>query len=231
MGSKAMTSRDVRRERSDGWRDDLPGQWTRLRRLLLLVTLAVGGLLAVVAAVAVRHDLQMSTLMADPLAMAGVLPIYTGIVSTMTGLVWSATAAVCLFTAALPSRTRSEERSFLAAAGCLTALLLADDVFQVHDGFSRRAFGIDEKLVYVGYALMAVSLLLRYLATIAGTDDLPLVIGLGAFAVSVAIDQVAAFHPILLEDGAKLIGLAGWGTYLVVVCASRLAAAEAASAA
>jgi hypothetical protein len=67
-----------------------------------------------VVVVAGGSHVSVLTLMGDPLAVAGDLPLYTGIVSTITGLVWSSTAAVCLFTAALPDkRLTSEVRSFL----------------------------------------------------------------------------------------------------------------------
>lgn len=198
----------------------------RLGPVLLSVHLVVGGLLTGVAIVSVRYDMPISTFMGDPLAVGGDLPIYTGIVSTLTGLVWSATVAVCLFAAWLPSRMPSEERSFLAAAGCTTALLLADDVFQFHDGFSNRVMGIDEKAVNVGYVAIVMALLLRYGATIMGTDYLPLAMALAAFAVSAGIDQIAAFHPNLLEDGAKLIGIAGWSTYFIMLSARSLCGPE-----
>lgn len=205
----------------------LGGQWRRLWPLLATLFVPVALLLAVVAAFALKGRIPVSALMADPLAVAGDLPVYTGIVSTIEGLLWCATAAVCLFTVAVARRKRSTSPlGLLAAAGAVSALLLADDVFLFHDDVFPHYLGVDEAQVFAAYGVLVTLVVVAFRKTILGTDYLLLAIALGAFAMSIGVDQYEAFDPILLEDGAKLVGIVTWAAYFMRLCARCLSVSE-----
>jgi len=198
-------------------------QWRALRRVLLSIYLPVVVALAIVAAVRVRTGIPIATFTTDPLIAVGGAPVYTGVISTLGGLVWCVAAAICLFSSFV-IRTRDADGTtgrFLLAAGCVTSLLLVDDMFLFHEIVFPRYLGVPQPVVHATYICIVLSFLAVFRATILRTDFLLLAIALGAFGVSVALDLTATVNPLpgqfLLEDGAKVVGIASWAAYFVRV--------------
>lgn len=197
-------------------------------RMFLPVLLGWGLALLVLGAAGtfgLHKGLPLSVLTRDPAAIMNAA-FYTGAISSLGAVLWSATAGICFFTHSLLGRAepRAGERSFLAASGLLTSLLLTDDLFQVHEEVVPNHLGVSEKVVLAAYALLALRWLYVYRATILAGDYPVLALALGCFAISVGIDQLAREAPttIFLEDCAKFLGIVTWLTFFVLT-STRLA--------
>lgn len=79
-----------------------------------------------------QNRVPVGNLTKDPLAVAG-KPFYFGMLSQVGILFWCASAAICFFCAALLVKINSTNLSgFLFFLGCVTTVLLLDDLFSVH---------------------------------------------------------------------------------------------------
>lgn len=184
---------------------------TALTRLLLasylppLIVLALAWLLAGLLGV------PFSTLTRDPAAFAQ-LPFFTGWISYLGAVLMAAAASIALFVSAHVRHGR-----YLAGLGLFSLVLLADDLFMLHDGL-LAFIGIDEKLVMGTYALFLLYILASNLDYVWRTGK-PLAVTLAFFAVSAVTDLMPdplfGEHRHLFEDGAKLLGMAGWLGYIV----------------
>jgi len=93
----------------------------------------------------------------------GVNP-FLGFVSNLGVLVWCASAAVCLFSWAV-LRNRVDARifaSFVFYAGLLSALLLVDDFFELHELVFPKYLHVPETFTYACYGFLAVALLFTF---------------------------------------------------------------------
>jgi len=93
---------------------------------------------------------------------------------------------------------------------------------QLHEEVIPWHLGISEKYVYVAEALMFLAFLVLNRAVLLRHAPVILVVALAGFGASVGADLVDNIWdlPIVLEDGAKLIGICNW----VAVGATLLAA-------
>jgi len=133
-------------------------------------------------------------------------------------LLWALAAVTASFVAKV--RPRSPARLPLLAGGSFSALLLADDLFRLHDT-KLQGSSLVETLItasYIGFAALLVGTFREWLKS---TDWLLLGSALGMLAVSAAIDRVASILGInvetgigvLAEDGAKFVGIVCWACY------------------
>jgi|SRR5687767_3830099 len=128
---------------------------------------------------------------------------------------WTVTATVCFLGAWLSDPApRAWRSSPLLWAGALTTLLLADDMFQIHE---EGAYGIvpyGEWTVPGLYAVLAVALGLRFRRFLAARETWLLVASAALFALHVGFDEfVPGRH--LLEDGFRFLGIVLWATFFV----------------
>ena len=178
-------------------------------------------LLAVTVAASAMMHLPLALFVRDPTATLGGNPL-TGVQSHLGVLVWWAAAAVCFFGAAV-LRSERHDRSgagFLLWSGSITAVLALDDLFQFHEDLAVRYLRLDDKAVVLVYGLAVVTYLVRYRRTILRSDYSLLAIGLVLFAGSNVVDVFLSDRwtsdgRIFLEDGLKLLGVAGWSSYLI----------------
>jgi hypothetical protein len=186
-------------------------------------------LLAVVAAGAAATGTPPSQFTRDPAVLLNASPLL-GLISYAGVLVWTATAVVALFTAAL-LRRRSDERTrwtFLTAAGLLTLWLMLDDLFLFHEWLFPEVLGIRTRIVFAAYIILCGAFLFRFSRLIMRrTNYLALAVALMFLAASVAVDVLpeAWFrwdYLFFIEDGAKLLGIAGWFAYFTGVSADFL---------
>jgi hypothetical protein len=188
-------------------------------------------------AFAAVHEVTARQLARDPLSLAGERP-YLGALSQFGILAWAAGAAACLvaYLVLRGSGERSEDRQtrrFFLAGGVLTAILALDDLFQIHENAAQLP-GLSEPLVLLAYPLLIAG----FLAAFWRSPVLRLVRPLFAaslffLAASIGLDRLpedALVGFAFWEDGAKLLGIAGWAASFTCAAVAYLRPAEPASA-
>ncbi len=195
---------------------------------LLWLYAATAALLALIAAHAAATGAPPYLFTRDPAAIHHANPLL-GAVSNLGVVLWAATATVALFTARQLARVEGARpvRGFLLGAGLLSAWLLLDDLYMLHERLLPDAAGLPQPVAFAIYAAVTAALLARFRAVIAETDYLPLVLAVSFFAISAAIDQgPGTWHRwealVLVEDGAKLFGVVSWLAYFGAVAAQAL---------
>ncbi|HEX2038208.1 MAG TPA: hypothetical protein VHF47_00585 [Acidimicrobiales bacterium] len=144
---------------------------------------------------------------------------YVGWFAHGTSMVW-AVGGVCALLAGLVLWRVVERRElarFLLAGGLLTAVMVADDFFLLHDGVYAKV-GIPEELVYGLYGLGAVALAWRWRQEILQRDALLFALAVLAWGASVGSDfvqETTGRHLHVWEDGAKFLGVLLWSTFFV----------------
>lgn len=213
LGDTALSSRaGSERPRTSA----APGtaNWLIMGLILLLCTVLLG----IVWSLHVWKGIPVGKLVRDPVTVANV-PVYYGFLSQLGIFIWASTAAVCLFSYKVISASLqdSELTRFFLIAGCLTLLLGFDDAFLLHDEVFPR-LGVEEHLVFVGYALFVGYFLARFFPMIWRTDFALLAMALIFFSFSIVVDafELESTAGRLMEDGAKLVGMMSWLAYFAV---------------
>lgn len=174
----------------------------------------------------------MYELVADPNEV-GQVAAYTGLVSTIGTLIFGATASACLFTAYLLGqidRTTRKWQIFFQLSGFFILLLLADDLWQLHENFPGLLFGnlvendpwqnIGEAIVFGFYGLLFFLYLFKFKILLYQTRFTPLLIAILFFGLSTMIDiwlENISGH-FVLEEGFKLLGIVSFSMYYFEVC-------------
>lgn len=164
----------------------------------------------------------------DPASLTGTHPLL-GVVSNVGVIGWAAAATVCLFVGGMvrqegASGPKAHWATFLVSAGLITVLLMVDDFFMLHDWILPRYFGLNEKVVFAAYGFLVIGWLVSFRRRIVETDYAALLLSIVFFGFSLVVDF---FQPevegrigpwrVLLEDGAKLLGIVGWLGYFILV--------------
>ena len=175
---------------------------------------AVALLYGTVAMIGTSHGVPLAHLTKDPMAVLEG-PVYTGAFSHLGLFLWVAAATLCFFAAA----SRGALKRFFLASGCLTTLLLIDDLFLLHELVLPEGLGIKQKLVYAGWGLLGAAYLIVHARTILSLRPAPLVAAFTCFAMSIGFDVVAdrwhLQHALWngAEDGLKLLGITCWAAF------------------
>lgn len=175
-------------------------------------------------------------LTADPTEVAGISP-YTGLISNVGILLWCGTAAICIFSASLAKLDPACFRkwfAFLLASGCLTTLLLLDDMFQLHESYPALFFGADadlprnnrrlqnilEALFFTVYFACFILYIFYFRRHIQRTEYLFLVMAFLFFGLSTVIDMTPETMKghYIIEESFKLLGIVSWLTYFYRTC-------------
>ncbi len=217
--SEAVGARTGGRRRSDPARQNLAPQW------LVFAIVLVPALF--MAAVGAQPWIDPADLLRDPIAVAELkgtqcCKIYYGAVSNLGVMIWTSGAAVCLFAAAvLAARPDGMRRAvFPFLAGVLTGVLALDDLFMLHD-HALPHFGVPQPAVYATYAAMGLAYLLVCWRTILQSHYGLFVVAAGLLAASAGIDWLIhndELWRLMVEDGAKWVGLCAWVGFHVVAC-------------
>jgi len=179
-------------------------------------------------------SIPLRRLMLDPTEVTQV-PFYTGIMANLGILLWAAAASICLFISIfLAQMVGKAWKNFFLVSGLLTLLLLLDDLLRIHDEIFPLYLGIKGDVLGIGYVLLMVVYLLRFRTLIVQYPYAFLVMALGFFGVSVAIDVApsglkhlfAEADIVFFEDGAKLLGIANWLAYFAYLSAAILRPAK-----
>jgi len=164
--------------------------------------------------------IEFRDLSREPASVAHV-PNYSGAYANLTILLWQVPATSALLTSVLLRKLgghRSDAAMFLYL-GVITAVMAIDDGFLLHETI-REQFGISQKIPPVLYTVAILVVLWMYRHRLRWNI---LVFGAamgfwGVSAISDALDSVGIDMPLLMEDGAKMLGTAIWtyGTLRVV---------------
>lgn len=143
--------------------------------------------------------------------------LYFGMVSNIGVLYWAAAASCCALAALVVPRQdgRDGVRDFLLAAALFTGLLCVDDLFLLHEELLPK-LGIPQKLILIGYVVLALFYLWRQWPVIRRHEPALFLASVGFLGLSVVVDYFNHSDRqvlLLIEDAAKLMGVAGWGTY------------------
>jgi len=170
----------------------------------------------------VRWNIRAVHLFADLVQIVNA-PFYFGALSQLGCILWAVTAGICLFSGALIRKKGDKKTAFfLFCSGCLTTVLLFDDMFLFHERIAPNIFGIHQLTVLSIYAAAAILYLVFWRSEILKTQYVILIVALGFFTVSVGIDILENVYNLRLsyrywiEDGSKLFGIAGWCGYFVI---------------
>lgn len=138
-----------------------------------------------------------------------------GGLSNLGYLMWTVTATVCFLGAWLSDPAPHAWRSSpLLWAGALTTLLLADDMFQIHEAGAYGLVPYGQWVVPGLYATLALALALRFRRFLAAREAWLLVASVALFALHVGFDELVPGRH-LLEDGFRFLGIVLWATFFV----------------
>lgn len=208
------------------WRQVFTDQLKSILPILLTVYAPVILLLAILK---LQNKVSFSTVMRDPLAIAD-YPPYVGAVSNLGILFWCSAAAICLFSfVVLRKLDRNRKfQIFFLGSGCITAILVLDDLYLLHEMVFPEYLNLSENVIMFGY----ISLILLYLVKfrkiiLNSTDFIILFFAFGFFGFSMGFDKVLPVlsfdllgdeTQVLLEDGFKFAGIISWLTYFARTC-------------
>ncbi|WP_448336469.1 hypothetical protein [Chloroflexus aurantiacus] len=194
-------------------------QWQRNRYLVGGATLIVACCVAVVWLAARLWHINPVILLRDIYVVVGAEP-YAGLISNIGVLGWCVAATIWSITVYLLHPHRADPRYGLAvSAGVITAILLIDDGWMLHEYLLPQLTGLGEKVFLAGYALLAIVFAGYALPRMLQTDYLLAGIAAGCLGTSYLIDIVLPFtpHHTLYEDLAKFSGIIFWAAYTLSV--------------
>jgi hypothetical protein len=167
-----------------------------------------------VAVVGQERGFEFGYFSSDPNRIAGA-PFYAGGISNLGVLLWWAAATAALLAGAVLRRSPHPPRAtplLLTAAG-LSAVLAIDDLYMVHELVAPYYLGVPQKVMLAGYAVGAAVWAFAFRRLIIARDPAMIGCAIGLFALSIVLDQLNLSN-LLWEDGAKLVGVAGWCGWL-----------------
>jgi hypothetical protein len=205
---------------SGSWLSKITADFRRRLPLLFFTVLAGGLAILAVTAWCRARGVPFSHVSRDAVEILKAPPYY-GALSNLGILVWVAGAVSCIFGAALLWR-RSKDRTwagYLLSLGGLTAVLVLDDLFLLHETVLPQLIGVRQRHVLAGYAVLVAVFLVRHRKRIIQTEYPLLVTAFGFFSLSVISDgaQTRIDLPLHygIEDGGKFLGILAWSVYSV----------------
>lgn len=197
-------------------------------RVLVVVALITVTVLAATMVVAARAGFSLDVLTRDPVNTY-YFPRYAGFFSHLTILFWCGTMTICAFCALLfwQSNAGSGLLTFMVASSLLNMMLLADDLFLIHEYVDNFSLPFSQRHILLGYALVTLFYLVRWRQMLLSGDVVLLGFALACFAASMVLDVTVDFSAdesflgirrttwTAIEDGAKLLGVVVWFTYFV----------------
>lgn len=140
-----------------------------------------------------------------------------GLVSNLGVLAMAMAAGAAIVAAAATPLRDDRLRRALGWGGGLTLAVALDDLLLLHEGATFAAWM--PKLIVMAYAVAFAGYLWRFRTEIMLHLDVGLLaIAMLALGTSALVDAFAdppTVASVLVEDGAKLLGLAAWSTFLI----------------
>lgn len=196
---------------------------TKRRRgsgLRATLVLCVGAaILALAYAGTVVLGVDFGTVSRDIAVIHDVHPL-TGVLSMLGIMLWCAAAAAslvaCLAARDAPWRTRL----FFASSAALSAWLMLDDAFMIHEMIAPVHLHVGERWVLLGLGLACAAWLAGFWRLILATPWGMLALAFVFLGASLAADllvlpllSASESTGYLVEDGAKWLGIVCWFTY------------------
>jgi hypothetical protein len=195
-------------------------QFSRNRTSIIILYLIALALLFAVILGNQFFGIPIAMLMRDASSLANVAP-WTGFISNVGVLFWCAAMTLCFAATAVSHQQNNlVNRGFFLASGLITAFLMLDDFFVLHESF-RDYLGFPEKAFYGLYLIFFALYGVKYGRYILKTDFLLLGLAFAFLGASLGLDnfqdQITNYVPYsyyyLIEDGLKLIGIINWLGY------------------
>ena len=193
----------------------LRSQGGELRPILIGVLIATAAVVIVTTLASLYADalgIEFRDLSREPASVAHV-PNYSGAYANLTILLWQVPATSALLTSVLLRKLGGHraDAAMFGYLGVITAVMAIDDGFLLHETI-REQFGISQKIPPVLYTVAILVVLWVYRHRLRWNI---LVFGAamgfwGVSAISDALDSVGIDMPLLMEDGAKMLGTAIW---------------------
>ncbi|MCA9882368.1 MAG: hypothetical protein KC546_18515 [Anaerolineae bacterium] len=173
---------------------------------LLPIVLLVFVPLAIFMAVLALQDSFSVEILLEDVAFLGGVPFYYGLLSSSGALMWIATASICLFTFTIVRKQQPTSGGFLLAAGLISLYFGVDDMFLIHDGLLFETLDVPEPLIFGAYAVVLGLFVFRFWGTIRKSEWLLLLLALGLFAFSLAVDNFQTLLPGLYAGIREALG-------------------------
>ena len=195
------------------------------RTVLLLVAAWLGGAL-LFGAIHLQDEVPVAVLTKDPQTTTG-SPWYLGLASSFGIVGWSVAATILGLGAVLRFNVDRRSHRFwaLATASALTVLMLLDDMLLLHDDVLLDLIGAEEP-VFAAYAVAFGAWFLAFRREIDRGALLALGCAIAGFGASVGIDVAWDSDEslrLLLDDGAKFVGIWSWVIFAMAHTARSLA--------
>jgi len=191
-------------------------------KLLIVIYTPMFFILLLAAYLIVRWNIRVSYLFKDP-AVIVKAPFYLGALSQLGCILWAVTAGICLFSGVVIGKKGDKKTAFfLVCFGCITTALLFDDMFMFHVWIAAKNIGISQLTVLSIFAAVVILNLVFWRSEILKTQYVILIMALGFFATSMMVDSFNHYFDFTrpykhwVEDGSKLLGIAGWCGYFVI---------------
>lgn len=170
--------------------------------------------------VGTQDDMTTSEMLLDPTSAPG-LSWYSGLVSNLGVLAWTvAVVAACSGAWLCRLGARPRARRFLRDGGVLGAVLLLDDLFQLHAEAIPETLGVEKLVPMILIALGGTAWVISHREEILRTHIHLLGAALVGMGLSFLIDTLLGPAPgesgLIFEDGAKFLGALAWATYFVI---------------
>ena len=184
-------------------------------RLAVVTMVATSAVIAVVVVLTHVTGASFGEFSRDPTAVLNG-HVYIGYLSNLGVLIWSVGASAPLVAAAALARTPAAR--LLTVGGALTALMVVDDMFLLHDRVLTTV-GIPQPAVAIFYAVLTAAFAWHYRRQL-GSALLLIGAACAFWGLSAAFDAVldsgeTQVFEVAVEDGAKFIGIGLWTVMLV----------------
>ncbi len=163
----------------------------------------------------------------DPLATLKA-PFYTGFLSNIGIILWALTVGVCFFTCFVVESVKElKGLKFIFFSGIFSSILLADDLFLLHEVVLPRHFHISQEFLFTGYLLYLILLIAKFNKFIMKTEYIYFVLALFLFFNSLVVDFLRESVRLkgsleslgmLVEDGSKIFGVLSWLIFYAKAC-------------
>lgn len=138
---------------------------------------------------------------------------WIGWVSGLGIVVWTFGGGAIAF-AARHART-SASRHFAGWMALITLLLVLDDLYMLHE--QVPLLGIRESIAQGAHGVLLLAVLFCY-RTVLPRRTIPVLVWAGVmFMGSIVIDKISPMGALIAEDGLKLMGIAAWTVFLMML--------------
>ena len=147
-------------------------------------------------------------------------PTYLAAVANLGFALWAIAGAAAVLGASVLRRIDPSGKTwlFMASAGALSFVLLADDMWLLHDRVFPQRVGIPELAVYATYGIMTLAHLYFFRDEIMKTEYVVLLAAASIFGCAMVIDfltndAAGTSQKYVTEDIPKFFGMSTWAAY------------------